>query len=127
MFKEFIDKWLKKTEQEKIDNVATEENGIVAITFYVDKDTVPFVDIVLEEYDENTLNSLCKLLDVLNGENCYLQVIDIIKNAMLKDGEEEKLIRILSHISQQKQSKLERYAKDKLKDEPCIKPSDMMK
>jgi hypothetical protein len=46
---------------------------------------------------------------------------------MLKDGEEEKLIRILSHISQQKQSKLERYAKDKLKDEPCIKPSDMMK
>jgi hypothetical protein len=127
MFKEFIDKWLKKTEQEKIDNVAKEENGIVAITFYVDKDTVPFVDIVLEEYDENTLNSLCKLLDVLNGENCYLQVIDIIKNAMLKDGEEEKLIRILSHISQQKQSKLERYAKDKLKDEPCIKPSDMMK
>jgi hypothetical protein len=127
MFKEFIDKWLKKTEQEKIDNVEREENGIVAITFYVDKDTVPFVDIVLEEYDENTLNSLCKLLDVLNGENCYLQVIDIIKNAMLKDGEEEKLIRILSHISQQKQSKLERYAKDKLKDEPCIKPSDMMK
>jgi hypothetical protein len=127
MFKEFIDKWLKKTEQEKIDNVAKEENGIVAITFYVDKDTVPFVDIVLEEYDENTLNSLCKLLDVLNGENCYLQVIDIIKNAMLKDGEEEKLIRILSHISQQKQSKLERYAKDKLKDEPCIKPSDMIK
>jgi hypothetical protein len=127
MFKEFIDKWLKKTEQEKIDSVAKEENGIVAITFYVDKDTVPFVDIVLEEYDENTLNSLCKLLDVLNGENCYLQVIDIIKNAMLKDGEEEKLIRILSHISQQKQSKLERYAKDKLKDEPCIKPSDMIK
>jgi hypothetical protein len=127
MFKEFIDKWLKKTEQEKIDNVAKEENGIVAITFYVDKDTVPFVDIVLEEYDENTLNSLCKLLDVLNGENCYLQVIDIIKNAMLKDGEEEKLVRILSHISQQKQSKLERYAKDKLKDEPCIKPSDMIK
>jgi len=127
MFKEFIDKWLKKTEQEKIDNVAKEENGIVAITFYVDKDTVPFVDIVLEEYDEKTLNSLCKLLDVLNGENCYLQVIDIIKNAMLKDGEEEKLVRILSHISQQKQSKLERYAKDKLKDEPCIKPSDMIK
>jgi len=127
MFKEFIDKWLKKTEQEKIDNIAKEENGIVAITFYVDKDTVPFVDIVLEEYDEKTLNSLCKLLDVLNGENCYLQVIDIIKNAMLKDGEEEKLVRILSHISQQKQSKLERYAKDKLKDEPCIKPSDMIK
>jgi len=127
MFKNFLDIWFKKSEQEKLDQVADQKSGVVAITFYTDKNAIPFIDIILEEYDDATLTALCKLLDVLNGENCYLQVIDIIKNAMLKDGEEEKLIQILNHISQQKNSQLERYAKDKLKDEPCIKPSDMMK
>ena len=129
MLRNFFNNLLKKTIETVIEkkSIDQKENGIVAITFYADKNHTPFVDIILEEYDEDTIQSLCKILDVLNEDGCYLQVVDIIKNAMIKDGEEEKLLNILNHIAQQKNSKLERYTKDKLKDEPCIKPSDMMK
>ena len=126
MFNNFIKQWLQLFKKQEESQKSAVEN-IVAITLYTNKEITPFIDILLENYNEETLLALCKLLDVINNEQFYIQVIDIIKNAMLKDNEEEKLLRILSHISQQKQSKLERYTKDKLKDEPCIKPSDMIK
>jgi len=126
MFNNFIKQWLQLFKKQEESQKSAVEN-IVAITLYTNKEITPFIDILLENYNEETLLALCKLLDVINNEQFYIQVIDIIKNAMLKDNEEEKLLRILSHISQQKQPKLERYAKEKLKDEPCIKPSDMIK
>lgn len=129
MLRDFLNNLFQKTVEPIVEksSIDQKKNGIVAVTFYADKNNTPFVDIILEEYDEDTIKSLCKILDVLSEDGCYLQVVDIIKNAMIKDGEEEKLLNILNHIAQQKNSKLERYTKDKLKDEPCIKPSDMMK
>jgi hypothetical protein len=50
----------------------------------------------------------------------------MIKSSLIKDDQEQLLIKIFTHISNQVREKIISGHKENMKDEPCIKPSDMV-
>jgi hypothetical protein len=50
----------------------------------------------------------------------------MLKQGLINDQQEEVLLTIFTHISQQARYKIANHHKESIKDEPCIKPSDML-
>jgi hypothetical protein len=109
--------------------VESEENDVSAsITYCIKKgQTSPILNIELNDYDELSASSLCKLLDTLGSDSCYIETVEMIKNVLIQDHQETLLIKILTHISSNSKNKLINAYDEKRGSEPCIKPSDMLK
>jgi hypothetical protein len=98
-----------------------------SICYYMKPDgSGPYINIQLSDYDDDSIASLCELLDTLAEETCYMETIEMIKSSLIKDNQEELLIKIFTHISRQVREKILNGHKESLKDEPCIRPSDMV-
>lgn len=85
------------------------------------------IDIELQDYDETSASGLCSILDILCEDFCYAETINMIRVALIQDDQEELLFKIFTHISQEARDKILKTYKDSKKDEPCVKPSDMLK
>jgi hypothetical protein len=113
---------IAKESPEKDDN-----NIIAAITYCISKDSdSPLINIEMKDYDEESSVAICELLDILSEESSYVETINMIKSGLTKDGQEELLIKIFTFIGQKAKDKILNAHKESLKDEPCIKPSDML-
>jgi hypothetical protein len=123
MFFNFFNKQQEPVEKEHIDT-----NDIVAsVTYYMKEDSKsPMINIELSDYDDKSILGLCKILDILCEDACYSETINMIKLALTEDGQEDLLLQIFSHISTKGVNKLLKSQKENMKDEPCIKPSDML-
>lgn len=102
-------------------------NILASITYYIADNLDPTIDISLGDYNDKSVNALCSLLDILSKDACYLETLEMVKNGLIKDQKEEILIKIFTHISEQAGKKIHRVQKESLQDQPCIKPSDMLK
>lgn len=99
---------------------------LASLSFIITSDSEsPAVDIELKDYDDECIKALCSLIDVLAQERSLIETVNIIKTAMIKDGKEDYLIDIFSHISNSTKSKMLSAYKDKDTDEPCVKPSEV--
>jgi len=116
--------------KKKTDNKINEELIDASITYYIKRDSKsPVLNIEINNYDDQSIDALCKLLDLLNTESCYVETVEMIKNSLINDKREDILIKILTHVERSvinKLLKVKAYEK-KIKEEPCIKPSDMIK
>lgn len=112
-----------------INNDSEPEDDIVAaITYAIKRNSKEaLVDIELHDYDEQSIDSLCSLLDILGNDLFYIDTINMIKESFMKENREDILIRIFTKVNANIKSKLLNAHKEKIKDEPCIKPSDMIK
>jgi hypothetical protein len=121
----------KKTPEiaEKPQEQDTDHNVLASITYHIldDGSGTPMIDIGLSDYNSESFNALCKILDILSQDSSYLETIEMVKNGLVKEGQEEALIQIFTHISEQAGKKIIRSTKESTKDQPCIKPSDMLK
>jgi hypothetical protein len=105
----------------------TEESMSASISYYMKPDgSGPYINIQLADYDDDSVVALCELLDTLATESCYVETIEMIKSSLIKDHQEQLLIKIFTHISKQVREKIISGHKENMKDEPCIKPSDMV-
>jgi hypothetical protein len=113
----------EEPQEQKIDNV------LASITYHIldDEHGTPMIDIGLNDYDSKSIQALCKILDILSQDASYLETIEMVKNGFIREGQEEALIKIFTHISEQAGKKIIRSSKESMKDEPCIKPSDMLR
>lgn len=112
---------------EEVSKLNQEDQAQVAITYYVDKnDTIVKIDVAVEDYDQESINKLCKILDVLSNEKGYLETVYIIKDGLEKEADEEALINFLMHISKQSTKTFLNQVQDKVRNQPCIRPSDML-
>lgn len=104
-----------------------EELTSASICYYMKPDgSGPYINVQLSDYDDDSIASLCELLDTLAEETCYMETIEMIKSSLIKDNQEELLIKIFTHISGQVRERILKGHKENLKDEPCIRPSDMV-
>lgn len=113
----------KKTEIKK---EPVEENNILSsITFFVsEKDQVPYIDVAMQDYSEDSIVAICLLLNVITSDHGYIEAINMLKNGLIKDGRDDILIQILTTIEPNITKKaIEREEKNKA---PCIRPSDML-
>jgi hypothetical protein len=119
MFFNFFNKQKQSTEKN--------EEIVAAITYLIksDDDKV-IIDIELSDYEDRSISGLCKLLDTLIEESCYIETLNMIKSALLEQDEEDVLLKIFTNISKKYKDKLLKNHKESIKDEPCIKPSDML-
>ena len=112
---------------EEVSKLNQEDQAQVAITYYVDKnDTIVKIDVAVEDYDQESINKLCKILDVLSNERGYLETVYIIKDGLEKEADEEALINFLIHVGKQSTKTFLNQVQDKVRNQPCIRPSDML-
>ena len=105
----------------------------VQITYSIDKNLETTIDIVLEDYSEDTIIQLCSMLDVLSCDGTYLETVQVIAENLKSQGRQEELYKLVSHVTAQQTKKalaessqyIERD-KPNIKEKPCIKPSDML-
>lgn len=113
--------------KKEIDNPIKQPNILASITYYIPDNADATIDISLGDYDDKSVNALCSLLDILSKDACYLETLEMVKNGLIKDKQEDILIKIFTHISEQAGKKIHRVQKESIQDQPCIKPSDMLK
>lgn len=116
-----------------------QSDDVVTIMYRVDKDGEFFVDALLTNYEPKTIEDLSTLLASIPSMKFQIQTVNIIKNAFLEEGREKELEALLSSVllkSEQFAKTLENRMKeegndkgtneDSEKDEPCIKPTEML-
>ncbi|NDD84725.1 hypothetical protein EBZ38_10720 [bacterium] len=129
MFDFLFKKTIDKKEDKEISQNEDINNVLASITYHIidDENKTPMIDIGLSDYDSKSLDALCKILDILSDESSYLETLEMIKNGFIKERHEEALLKIFTHISEQASKKLIFNKKESIKDQPCIKPSDMLR
>jgi hypothetical protein len=114
--------------RKKTENIQQHENSILAsITYYVPTGGNPMIDISLGDYNDDAIEALCKLLDILSKDACYLETLEMVKNGLVSDHKEDALIKIFTHVSKQAGKKILKVQQESIQDQPCIRPSDMLK
>jgi hypothetical protein len=113
----------KKQQEEQKSNI----DIIASITYYVPANGNPMIDIALGDYENNSIEALCKLLDVLSKDACYLETLEMIKNGLIKENKEEALLKVFTHVSKQAGKKILKVQQESIQDQPCIRPSDMLR
>ena len=107
----------------------TEESDTIASITYLIKrgeDGVS-IDVSLEDFEDKSIDSMCEILHVLSNDSCYIDTINIIKGLFLKENRHDILVKIFSKIDENIREKIISSAKNRLKDQPCIKPSEVFR
>ena len=113
-----FDYFLKRKKQE-LENI-----NKVSITYLIDSENVPMIDILLNSYDEDSVEALCSLLDVLANNSFYVETVKMISENLAANGREDLLIKILTHISNQKDNKITQFIEDDRESQVYIDPTD---
>lgn len=120
--------FFNKTKQNIQSDVTTTvtQSSVASITYYVNENNELILDIQLEDYSDKSLLGLCHILDAMSTQKCLLETLEIIKSFFTKDGKEEELIKILTHVANNKEIFKKQYSTNAISSKPCIKPSDMI-
>jgi hypothetical protein len=101
-----------------------DEQTLAKITYSFIKDNPStMVDIEIQEYNEESINALAHIVSTIGEENIYLDTLEIIENAMIKNNKENYFFKLIAELS--KNTRLHNGNTNEL-DNPCIKPSDML-
>ena len=111
---------------------STSESEVIAsITYLIKNDGAgPLIDVQMGEDDDQCVEALCSLLNILGSDMFYIETINMIRQLLIQSNQEDILLKILTKVNQNIRQKIVTTSnsnKEKLKDEPCIKPSDMLK
>lgn len=126
----FLKKQPKEQEESYLNNQDQDQDKevVAAITYYLCKneDDVK-VDIEIEKFDDESINNLCKILNVLAEDRAYSETVNIIKNSLEEQGDEAKLLKFIVKVSQQIGKNFTKQMEEVITNQPCIRPSDMLK
>tara|TARA_B100001564_G_C20566052_1_gene636081 strand:+ start:754 stop:1122 length:369 start_codon:yes stop_codon:yes gene_type:complete len=115
-----------KNKQSASTEETIEDNAIASITYKIAKDNVVYIDVGVEDYDIETVEALCRILDVLSEDSAYIQTIETLKKGFEEVEAKDALDLIYEHIGKQVSQKVVNNVKEYMKDQPCIKPSQML-
>jgi len=118
----------KKSTIEETESQSKEVNQPEAsITYYMLNGQGPMIDISLDDYDNESLESLTVLLKTLSTDVCFVETVEMIKDGLVKDGKQDILLKLLINLGEIASKKMMNAYKESGKDKPCIKPSDMLR
>lgn len=107
------------------------ERPNVQIIYSIDESLDTTIDVVLEDYEQETLIQLFAMLDVLASEATYLETVQMIGENLQKNGKEKELYQLINHVTTQQTLRAAKQLgnsdqEEKPKEKPCIRPSDML-
>jgi len=118
----------KRTEKE----IKGDGDATTAITYLIDDDGEIFIDITVASFEDEDIENLANLVCSIFTEKCQIITTEMIKTNMQKEGEDNKLEKLLSLIIKNQlaiasQELINKEAELRIdSEEPCIKPSDML-
>lgn len=120
MFNFFKKKKPKAEEQEVQSNWHKDELIDSCVVYYIKEDGEVYVDVELRDYENSTINNFFTLIETLSHEASFLELLEVAKKGLLDNGKEdiflELAIRLASKVNED----------EFLKEEPCIRPSDVL-
>lgn len=124
MFKKIF-QYFKKTEE---DNT---KECLAKICLYIpNEESKPVIDITVDQYNTQCVSALAKIVHNIQNQSCVIEIIKIITDHMKNSGEAESLVTFLvqlGHESQNYEWLNIQNETSQPQEEPCIKPSDMLK
>jgi hypothetical protein len=114
----------EKVSESKVDDTIKNDDVLASVSYVVKKDKdSPIIDILIDDYNEESVKALCSLLLILSDDRCFIDTINIVKQLLIDDGKTDILIKIFSQIHNKIKEKSEdiQYKKN----QPCVKPSEM--
>lgn len=112
----------------KKEKIKPEDTVVASIKYLINKDgSGPLIDVELGEDDDECVEALCSLLNVLGSDMFYIDTINMIRSLLLKSNQEELLFKVMTRINHDIREKIIKSNNGKVADEPCIRPSDMLK
>lgn len=123
----FFKKNKEKLEPEKITPDETKEDDrkteldhkdiCAAITYYITKEGVPFVDIQMAEADVETSLFLSELIKGIYSNDYFADTLEMIKDGFIEQDKSELYIAVAARLGSVLQTSTD--------DKPCIRPSDI--
>jgi hypothetical protein len=99
---------------------------LAAVTFSIDKTGEMYVDINMEDFDDQSIVALASIVSMISTVKCQLSTIDMIKNAFFQEGKVQEYLKLVTEITVNTQDYLDSMQSRSGENEPYIKPSDMM-
>ena len=112
--------------------IEDDDDATTAITYLIDDDGEIFIDITVASFEDEDIENLANLMCSIFTEKCRIITTEMIKTNMEKEGEDDKLEKLLSLIIKNQlviasQELINKEAELRIdSEEPCIKPSDML-
>lgn len=104
----------------------TKEEIMAGIKYFIDDQGEIKVDIELKDYSDESIDALARVLAALSLDDSYLQTVHMLQQSLAAEGQDEALLKIYSHLAANPNDKAVRIHKEKNKETPCIRPSDML-
>lgn len=104
------------------DNVE-QKTDIASLSYSINSENELVLDINIEDYNDQSIEALCKLLNFIGNSASVVQTLEIIKNFFERDNQQENLIKIITSIASQPSLFASSHISE---DRPCIKPSDVL-
>ena len=123
--------FFKKQQPQEEENKEIQEDKVLAsISYLIGIDGEVIVDVSVMDYEETSMNGLFKILNTLSQDKCYVETVNIIKDSLAKDNQEEFLLKLVQHITKQTLEKSNKFVssyQEIINNQPCIKPSEMLR
>jgi hypothetical protein len=105
-----------------------ERKTLAKLEYSIDSSGEIYIDILIEDYSESTINQFAALLSSLSMPTFQLQTLAIAQEAFTKDGKVDELKSLISQIIKKQgiANILDGMVTDEEKDDPLIKPTDLM-
>ena len=115
----------KKSNQKENEFQQEEPPILSSVTYSMDQNGEMFVDINIAETNEENLRSLSSLLVTVATTKSSLTVLDMIKKSLVDSGHAEEYLTFLTDYMTKTDILFEELG-EKTKEEPYIKPSEMI-
>ena len=94
------------------------------LIYFVDKGE-PKVDVSIPDFTAESIENLTILLAGISGSVYFTPTLQLVKEGMIEGGKSEELLKMLNILQVLQLTKDSIGSKDK-KEEPCIKPKDVL-
>lgn len=127
MFDKFLNSE-KQNDDKKIESQPNQQDLVTAsITYYYDPEEKDIkIDVAVKDEDHQSIDDLCKILNVLSNDQAYIETVNIVQNSLSESGNKGTLTRFLVNIAQQQNKTFLDKLEDVVMNQPCIRPSDML-
>lgn len=120
MLKKIYDKLFGTQKPEEVDFLSCLE-----IAISKDATDKPKLNILLDNFEEESLEALCQILTICANEYFFLNIVEVVKEQFILNERVDELEQLLVHIASiELKDKVKLFQKEQ-KDQPCIKPSDI--
>jgi hypothetical protein len=100
------------------------ESNQTSVHYTLDDSNHVKINIQIQDYDSDSMSKLATLIATVHSDNCEIQTIEMIKNQLTEDKQDQLLYEFLLYVTTLRE--LNSASPEKSNKKPCISPSDML-